>query len=170
MENILEKTVVNIFNIIQKYVAENVIPEMIETFKQNEVEIDEDSLLQFFPDVKSYNEISKYFNKNEYQLQKQRISNIVSTDENICDYVFVKGEKKGQKCNTKSEYEKDGHPRCSKHKNNVVKESDAYSKNIKQNKTKSSKTSINDSKNSHNKTDIQTLLAKIKAAKEKQQQ
>jgi len=38
----------------------------------------------------------------------------------ICDYINTRGENKGEKCNNKATTNKEGHPRCTKHKNSAV--------------------------------------------------
>lgn len=179
LESLLEKSVVNIFNTFQKSVANEVIPKIIETFSENGVEIDESSLLQFFQDIANYEEISKYFVNSENtarigvngivsdkRTNKPKIknnSNVVRT----CDYVNTRGENKGTKCQNNAEYQKEGHPRCNKHKNHVVKEKMTTQKTEpKKNNGKiiSDEDTDNDEP-ANNKIDIKTLLAKIKASK-----
>lgn len=174
LQNILERSTVNIFNVFQKYVAEQTIPKIIETFQENGVEIEENTLLQFFTDIENYNEIKKYFNKNTQQLnlnknsfeeRKEKIKIKAQQENDICDYVNTRGEDKGNKCINQATFNKEGHPRCNKHKNHVIKDYNQASENSKSNNKKSENVS---SKGDNNGVDIKTLLAKIKANKERQ--
>ncbi len=68
-----------------------------------------------------------------------------------CDYIFTRGENKGSKCEFLATIEKEGHPRCTKHKNNPIKENT---------NTKPLQNDVNTLSNKH---DIQSLLAKRKS-------
>ncbi len=179
LKSVLESTSVNIFNSFQKIVIDSIIPEMISTFNENGVEIDESSFRQFFPEIQDYSEISKYINvevsnlpldvRHSDTLVKMNIENDL-TETSTCDYLFVKGANKGNKCNSKSLHNIQGHPRCNKHSKLSSTEKD--SKNIvKSSVSRSQKSDLSvDNIEQQNRptADIKTLLAKIKAAKEKQ--
>lgn len=60
IENVFRSVFVEIFNAFQNYAKEKVIPEMIESFAENGVEVDFETFDQFFEDIKTYPEIAKY--------------------------------------------------------------------------------------------------------------
>lgn len=162
IKNVLEESVVNIFNAIQGHITDNVISKMISTFKENDVEIDYESFKQFFPDIENYEEIVKYFEKPEVS-KKSKIMFQNNNGKNkgdaqkTCDYVFTKGQNKGDICGKMADQITQNHSRCNKHKNYAVGDV---------NDKITLKTVSKENETENKQTDIKALLAKIKAAKE----
>lgn len=179
MKDILEKSVVKIFNTFQNYVAENVIPQIIESFDKSGYEIDENTFFQFFENIETFDEISKYFSEMDTELKMasyQLPASINNKKDEECDYINTRGENKGKKCVNPATDNKEGHPRCNKHKNNAIQEkptmqfknSKSKSKNDNEKPSKTVSKKTNDDEIKQSASDIKTLLAKIKAAKEQQ--
>jgi hypothetical protein len=114
---------------------------MISTFNNNGVEIDYDRFIQFFPNVSNYSEIAKYLKKDDLINNNQKIvvssisknnDNTENINEETCDYIFIKGKDKENRCNSKA-YNVinmvNGNPRCNKHLKQLSKGDNDVNKN-----------------------------------------
>jgi hypothetical protein len=147
IESLFQDITVTILNAFQLYIKEKVIPEMIYTFKENDVEIDYESLNQFFRDIEKLPEIEnsisvkKSLTKRDIPIKLKSNTTSNNTQSNVSD--LLSKIKLNQEANKKQD----------------IKSTD------KKEETKKGKQKDNTIK-LQNKPDIKALLEKIKAAQQ----